>query len=301
MSKFIVSDLHGNGNVYNSIMKYLENVSKEEEVTLYINGDLIDRGPDSSEMLLDVIERQKNGPFKVEYLAGSHELLMHQYFLDKKNNTKKYYEDWFDYGGMSTYYGLEDILGNDEKMLYVSDFISNLKIFNEFEEKINGKNIVLVHASSIMYGDDTKDLTLKDNSDDVYVSLLARPFPSYFPFRCKLDNKNYFTIAGHTPNDSKDGFKYYMDENLLNIDGGSSRYVIGFFDQDHVPLVEVNDGYLKVLTFNNNNEIINGCFIDHNGIFPFSKIEEEHNKKYLDNTVKVKKVIKNEDGVVFYN
>ncbi len=69
MRKFIVSDLHGNGNVYNSIMKYLENVNKEEDVTLYINGDLIDRGKDSGRMLLDIYDRVTNNKgFHIEYL-----------------------------------------------------------------------------------------------------------------------------------------------------------------------------------------------------------------------------------------
>ena len=36
MKKFIVSDLHGNGNVYLSIMNYLENVYKDENLILYI-------------------------------------------------------------------------------------------------------------------------------------------------------------------------------------------------------------------------------------------------------------------------
>ena len=57
MRKFIVSDLHGNGNMYNSIIKYLENVNKDDEIMLYINGDLIDRGLDSADMLLDVRKR----------------------------------------------------------------------------------------------------------------------------------------------------------------------------------------------------------------------------------------------------
>ena len=47
MRKFIISDIHGNGNLYYSVMSYLENISKCEDVTLYINGDLIDRGLES--------------------------------------------------------------------------------------------------------------------------------------------------------------------------------------------------------------------------------------------------------------
>ena len=300
MRKFIVSDLHGNGNVYNSIMHFLENVNNEEEVTLYINGDLIDRGPDSANMLLDVIERIKNGPFKIEYLAGSHELLMHQFFLDKKNNTKEYYEDWFDNGGLSTYYDLYDKI-NDKEMDDVSKFISNLKIYHKFDEKIKDKNIVLVHSSSAIDIKDECDLKLADNTNPVYFALLSRTFPNYFPFRCKIGNPKYFTIVGHTPNDNHYGTEYNEKENYLNIDGGSSKYVRGHFDCDHVPLVEVNDRFLKILTFNNNNEIIDGCFMDGKDIYPFSYIELHHNRKYLSKTLKVKKLVKNEDGEVYYN
>ena len=57
MRKFIVSDLHGNGTMYQSIMSFLENLSKEDEISLYINGDLIDRGSSSADMLLDIRNR----------------------------------------------------------------------------------------------------------------------------------------------------------------------------------------------------------------------------------------------------
>ena len=59
MLKFIISDIHGFGNVYYAMMKYLDNLSKDEEIELYINGDLIDRGLESAEILLDLIRRIK--------------------------------------------------------------------------------------------------------------------------------------------------------------------------------------------------------------------------------------------------
>ena len=301
MRNFIVSDLHGNGNVYNIIMNYLENINKEEPVTLYINGDLIDRGPDSASMLLDVMKRTKEGPFKVKYLAGSHELLMHQFFLDKERNTKEYHEDWFDNGGMSTYYDLEEKLGSEDRLDCISSFISNLKIYHKFDEKINGKNIVVVHAACPTTVKDKCDIKLKDNNEDVYFALLSRSIPSYFPFRCKIGNPNYFTIVGHTPNYNEYGINYNYDENYLNIDGASSRYVSGDFTCDHVPLVEVCDGYLKIISFNNKNEIIDGCFLNEKQVYPFSGIELKHDKKYIDKSIKVKKLVKNEDGVVYYN
>ena len=87
MRKFIISDIHGNGNLYYSVMSYLENISKGEDVILYINGDLIDRGIESGEILLDVFERIKeNNPhFKIIYLAGNHELMMYEVFEKRRD------------------------------------------------------------------------------------------------------------------------------------------------------------------------------------------------------------------------
>ena len=77
-------------------------------------------------------------------------------------------------------------------------------------------------------------------------------------------------------------------------------YVSGVFNWDHVPLIEVCDNYLKIIIFNNNNEITKGYFFDKDHTISFSKIELDHNRKYLDKSLKVKKLIKNEDGVVYY-
>ena len=90
MKKYIVSDIHGNGDIYNSIMGYLDNASLVEDVTLYINGDLFDRGPDSLEVLLDTKRRiENNEGFKINYLGGNHELMMYQTLKKRKPAPKK--------------------------------------------------------------------------------------------------------------------------------------------------------------------------------------------------------------------
>ena len=84
MKKFIISDLHGSGEVYDSIMGYLDNLSLIEDIELYINGDLIDRGLDSYYMLRDVIDRcNGKGNIKINYLAGNHELMFYQACLER--------------------------------------------------------------------------------------------------------------------------------------------------------------------------------------------------------------------------
>ncbi|MBR1376845.1 MAG: hypothetical protein IJ565_03425 [Bacilli bacterium] len=144
MRNFIVSDLHGDGNAYNSIISYLENVasSSDEEVTLYINGDLIDRGYDSARMLLDVISRMINsGPFKVEYLAGNHELMMWQDCHDLEHSWPVN-SVWFHNGGYKTAFGFEAMFGSDklnDNVNNIVNFISNLKIYHKFNETLNGK------------------------------------------------------------------------------------------------------------------------------------------------------------------
>lgn len=302
MRKFIISDIHGNGNVYYSVMNYLDNINKKEDITLFINGDLIDRGIESAEILLDLKKRIEDNFFKIVYLGGNHELLMYQIFdKRKKNITVSQYNDWYVNGGWVTDCRLKDILGyNKEKILEVADFISNLKIFHMFDEKILGKNIVLVHAAcptDIVYN---SDICIKDNNSLVNYCVWTREIDPFIPFRCRIGNDNYFSIVGHTPNDNKYGYVYNERENYLNIDGGCSMYVRGEFSYDHVPLVEIKDNYLKILTFNNNNEIIFGNYFDGSKSILISDKELDDDRRYLNNNLLIKKLKRLEDNIIGY-
>ncbi len=303
MRKFIISDIHGLGNVYYAVMSYLDNLSEEEAIELYINGDLFDRGPDSAEILLDIKRRIQENKYKIVYLGGNHELMMHEVFNKrKKGRYVSDFNDWYNNGGMVTDDGLYDKLGDKDKILEVADFVSDLKIYHKFVEKIKGKNIVLVHAACPLKVKDECDIKISDDNLKVAYYVWTRENDAYLPFKSKarIGNKDYFTIIGHTPNDCKYGYVYHKDGNYLNIDGGLAAYAKGYFDYDHVPLIEIKDGYLKILTFNNNNEIIYGNYFD--GIKSESLSNQELNSEsgYLNHKFKPKKLVKLPDGIIGY-
>jgi hypothetical protein len=293
MRKFIISDIHGNGKLYYSCMSYMNNISKYDDVTLYINGDLIDRGNESAEILLDLIKRIKSNdnPFKIEYLGGNHELMMYQVFEKRRKGLYvSFFNDWYLNGGRLTDVGLEEILKEKNKILEVVDFIGGLKLYHKFDEQINGKNIVLVHACSPTDIKDECDLLISEKNRPIYYVVWTRKKDPLIPFKCRIGNKKYFSIVGHSVNEEKFGYYYDEDENYLNIDGGSAYYVCGHLEYNHFPLVEIKDGYLKILTFNSNNEILFGNnFINYQSI-PISKDELDYDRSLLDKNVLVKKL-----------
>ncbi len=309
MRKFIVSDIHGFGNFYYSVMSYLDNISKNENIELYINGDLIDRGLESAEILLDIKKRVNDNKFKIIYLGGNHELMMYQFYLHEKRNRKIILNDWYLNGGMQTLFGLEDLLNNNKSEIYeVVNFISNLKIYHMFEEKIGNKPIVLVHAACIDNMKNVRDMMIKDNNSQTSYAVWTREHNiyDYFwytiinPNQEKIGHREYFTIVGHTPVNNKYGFEYHENQNYLNIDGGCACYVAGTFSYNHFPLVEVCDNYLKLLTFNSNNEIVYGNYFDGKKSTCYTKEELEEARVYLNHDVKIKKLSINEDGICSY-
>lgn len=274
MRKFIISDIHGFGNLYYSVMNYLDNLSKEEDIQLYINGDLIDRGSETVDILLDVIRRinENNPKFKIKYLGGNHELMMYNSY---KHNFP--INSWFFpcNDGKKTYLELEKrFKDKKDELNNIINTISNLNIYHKFEEKINGKNIVLVHAACPHIIKDECDLKIKDSISSYYY-VWARE-DGLSPVKLRIGNKRYFTIIGHTPNDYAFGYYYEKDGNYLNIDGGVALYVKGYNNYNHYPLVEVRGNYLRILTFNSNNEIIYGNYFD--GKYSLSITKEELDK-----------------------
>ena len=275
MEKYIISDLHGNGIIYQTIMNYLENKNKEKEIILYINGDLIDRGKDSGDLLLDIMN--KNQSFPVIYLGGNHELLMYQFFRDDRNGNYKY---WYMNGGKVTHTRLKEICKETNKPITeFVDYISNLNIYHKFKEEINHKKIVLVHAGCPRIVEDECHMKIQDNEEIDFYVWVRENDPIYR--RCFIGNKDYFTIIGHTPNLNKEGFSYNKQENYLNIDGGSSYYIEGYHEYNHIPLVQIEDGYIKIIIFNHNNEIINAYYFDGTHTTPYTIEELQKERSYL--------------------
>ncbi len=272
MRKFIVSDLHGNGEVYDSIMAYLDNIALKDEVELFINGDLIDRGQDNLRMILDVREREhSDGSVKVHYLGGNHEHMMYRALMKRKPGKNiSIFSDWYQNGGWALD-GEAELLDNGEEILdSLRDYVGELPIYHVFQERVLEKPVLLVHAHAPKNITMPCPLKIKDHSREVFQAVWMRKerfddaifIPKIIGYN-KLGRNDYFTIIGHTPVLNKVGFTLQEKDDLyLNIDGGCAAYAKGHFQYDHVPLVEVRDGYLSILVFNHNNEIINGYYYD---------------------------------------
>ena len=291
MRKFIVSDLHGNGNIYNAIMSYLENLSKdsEEEITLYINGDLIDRGYASAEMLIDIKNRIiTKSSFNIEYLAGNHELLMYQASTGRFNDIWPPESLWYTNGGYNTHSDLLKLADSGE-IREIIDFIANLKVYHKFNETIDGKKIVLSHAKCPDIVLDDCYLRIKFDNKRLEKLLWARNEDN--SNSTHIGNKSYFTIVGHTSVEDEKGYIYNGEENYLNIDGGCADFVSGSTTIDHTPLVEIDgeNNRLIILTFNNNNEIIYGNYFSNKTSTPIEDLDKY--RKYLNPNIVLKKMI----------
>ena len=290
MRKFIISDLHGNGEVYDSIMAYLDNLSNEEEIELYINGDLIDDGFDAYRMILDVKERiEGKGSVKIHFLGGNHEWMMYQALKDRKpGKIIDQNSDWMHCGGWTVEGELDQLENYDEMCDALRDFTGSLNIVHVFDEKILNKPILLVHGQAPKDVSLVQPLRIKDDTPQVFDAVWKREY-EYGIFGIsiigtnRIGNDQYFTIVGNTPIDDPKGFDYRVkeDDSYFNIDGGCHAYAKGYFDYDHVPLVEVKDNELSILVFNHNNEIISGYTFDGTTV-PMSEEELVQSRSFLN-------------------
>ena len=272
MRKFIISDLHGCGEVYDSIIGYLDNIGLMDDVVLYINGDLIDRGLDGYRMLIDVMERiNGKGNIKIHYLGGNHELMMYQALLDRKpHEAIDFWGDWMLNGGWVIEGELDCLENGEEKCEELKSFLGNLDIYKAFSEIIDGNRLLLVHAQAPSVIKDKCNIKIADNSKEVFDSVWNREeiregflfSPGIIVGYNKLGHDGFLTIIGHTPVEDEKGFYYKKDGNYINIDGGCAAYAIGRFERNRVPLVEVLDDKLEIIIFNHNNEIIDGYYFD---------------------------------------
>lgn len=84
MSTYCISDIHGNARFFEALLSFLP---LKDSDTLYILGDVIDRGPDGIKILKYIMNKSN-----IHLILGNHEVMMLEYlvpsFDSRGKNTK---------------------------------------------------------------------------------------------------------------------------------------------------------------------------------------------------------------------
>lgn len=154
MATYVISDVHGN---YEGYMKILELINFSDEDTLYVNGDVIDRGMGGVKILQHMMMHPNIYPIlgNHEYAAGTClrfllKEITEENIADIDEKTIKNLMEWQNIGGQRTMDAFHK-LSREEKQ----DIVEYLEEFPLYEEvTVNGKQFVIVHAGLINFSPD---------------------------------------------------------------------------------------------------------------------------------------------------
>jgi serine/threonine protein phosphatase 1 len=195
MRTFVISDIHGNNELFR---KALKEVAFKKTDKLILVGDLIDRGPESKGVLDTVLLMLESG-LDVECLMGNHEKL----FLDAVLNTNNL-NQWLLNGGDKT---LSSFLTSSIEKIPKKyfDFVKSFKYYKE------DKDFILVHAAI--------NMKISDPFSDLQTILWERDQSKYLDLGW-LGNRK--VVHGHSPKSKTNIIKSIADgEQILCIDNGT--------------------------------------------------------------------------------
>ena len=183
---YVISDLHGR---YFDLLNLLEIINFTDQDTLYVLGDLVDRGPNSLMMLADLQERDN-----VHLLWGNHEFrmlaVMQDYYfyspatIDTLRKSDPRVEEWIQDGGMRTLQAL--CRSSEQEQNQIQSYLENAFRLCEAIQ-VGGRSFFLAHT--VPSKEKMQNISACETVDFLYGE------PEY--------DKRYFTdceiITGHTP------------------------------------------------------------------------------------------------------
>lgn len=214
MAAYVMADIHGE---YDMFMELLEKIKLKESDTLYILGDVLDRGPHPIKVLLKLMEMPN-----AVCILGNHELMALECleFLCKEITEESIAEMspeiidnllcWQGNGSITTTDEFHKL--DKEMQKEVIEFIKEFLIYEKLA--VNGKNYLLVHAG---LGNFTRKKGMEDYSIQELVWDRADYKIQYFD--------DVYVVTGHTPTqiirgNPKPGY-IYRANNHIAIDCGA--------------------------------------------------------------------------------
>ena len=213
MSLYVCSDIHGQYGLY---LKMLDAIRFSGSDSLYILGDIIDRGPDSISLLRDVVKRDN-----VTCLLGNHELMMYTYFRIPGRP-----DYWFNAsnGGLQTCEEFEMLPSAEQDSIL--DYIGDMYL--QVSLAVNDRKFLLSH-SDFLPGKGTMKWAAADY-DEAFNVVWNSPWRIWeytSPEKYRADGLTH--VIGHVPVQyaKKDAaFSTALidhENNLINIDLGCAR------------------------------------------------------------------------------
>lgn len=207
---YAVSDIHG---CYEKYRELLRAISFGKNDTLYVLGDVIDRGPDGFQILLDMAQRPN-----VINIMGNHEAMAIDALsylsgsrLTSDGDGEKAVKLWFCNGGEVS---LLDYLQLDsEQKQVIWGYLLAMPLYKELE--VNSRRFLMLHGGLDNF---FPERPLNDYAADEILWCRPNPDTTYYADR--------YVVFGHTPvqllTDGKESgpAKIYHNGNAIDIDCG---------------------------------------------------------------------------------
>lgn len=212
MATYVTADIHGN---YEKYMQAIEAIALKDDDTLYILGDVLDRGKNPIKILKDMMGRRNIVP-----ILGNHEFIAYSILngltQDVTEDTLhlfdvKFLQElqlWLEDGGETTLAEFQSLPKQERQQIL--DYIKEFELYEEIV--CGGVEYVLVHAGLANFSQD-KELY----EYDLYELISARTDYS------KVYYENKILVTGHTPVQNITGGKstqIYKKNNHIAIDCG---------------------------------------------------------------------------------
>lgn len=197
MATYIISDIHGE---YDLFVKLLSSVNFSDKDTLFICGDIIDKGNDSIRLVKHIMKRPN-----IKAIQGNHEY----YFLNFYESVMREVGDNEDYNKVLE--KLQSFFPEDKEELTweVVDYIESLPYFIERDK------FICVHAG-VKIGEENRILPLTYKDYKYY--LFDRRFKEG-----NVNPKNSKTVFfGHTPTSYKNNSGEIIKTLIPNLRKGNS-------------------------------------------------------------------------------
>lgn len=186
--KYVCSDLHGRYDRWSALP---EKIDLRPSDTLYVLGDVIDRGPDGCKILLDMMDRPNVIP-----ILGNHEFtaaVCLPWLLEEVTDCSLAHlddarlaalQEWIANGGGPTLRGLQKLSRAEREDIL--NYLREMELYAEVQA--GGRRFVLTHAGLDHFA---PEKPLEDYALEDFLFCRPRPSEAFWPDR--------YLVYGHTP------------------------------------------------------------------------------------------------------